>query len=84
MPTQPPAHELQRLTLLQLSCVIGIAIIAHFSIANFVIAFFASFVFLLKVFIVWFNKKSPPSLVMVTLLLFSIAIVGFISRIKVS
>ena len=77
MPTQPPAHELQRLTLLQLSCVIGIAIIAHFSIANLAIALFASFIFLLKVLVVWFNKKSPPSIVMATLLLFSIGIVIF-------
>jgi len=77
MPTPPPAHELERKTLLQLSCVIGIAIIAHFSIANIAIALFASFIFLLKVLVIWFNKKSPPSIVMAALLLFSIGIVVF-------
>lgn len=77
MPTTPPAHELERITLLQLSAIIGIAIIAHFSIANFVIALFAFFIFSLKVLVIWFNKKSPPSLIMVVLLVLSIGMVVF-------
>jgi len=77
MPTSPPAHQLERTILLQLSGVIGIAIIAHFSIANITIALFAACVFLLKVFIIWSNKKSPPNIIMATLLLFSIGSVVF-------
>ena len=75
LPTSPPAHELEREPLLQLSAVIFIAVIAHFSIANIAIALFAFFVFLIKFAVIWFDKKSPPSIVMVALLIFSITIV---------
>ena len=77
LPTPPPAHELERGPLLQLSAVIFIAVVAHFSIANIAIALFAFFVFLIKFAVIWFDKKSPPSVVMAVLLIFSIAIVVY-------
>ena len=75
LPTQPPAHELKRTTLLSLSAIISVAIIAHFSIANIAIASYASLIFLLKLIIIWFNKKSPPSVIMAMLLIVGIGLV---------
>lgn len=77
MPTPPPPHELDRSTLLQLAAIIGIALIAHFAIANPVIAIFSLVIFSLKFAAIWFKKKSPPSFIMGILLVFSIALVIF-------
>ena len=77
LPTTPPSHELSRKNLLHLSAVIGIAMIAHFSISSIVVGILACLIFLLKVLVIWFNKKSPPSLIMAALLIFSIGVIIF-------
>jgi len=77
LPPTPPPHELDRNILIQLSLLIGVAVIAHFSIANIIIAGFAFVVYALKFSAIFYNKKSPPSYVMLLMLILSIAMAFF-------
>lgn len=77
MPTAPPLHEPNRITLLQLGGLIGFAIITHFSIASPVIAGFALLVFLLKMAIIVRHGSAPPQIIMVVLTIFSLGMILF-------
>jgi transglutaminase-like putative cysteine protease len=77
MPTQPPLHEPNRTTLLQLGTLIGIAIISHFSIALPVVASFALLVYVLKMATIYRGKTAPPRWAMMLLTIFSLGLILF-------
>ncbi|MFT6005278.1 MAG: transglutaminase-like putative cysteine protease [Pseudoalteromonas tetraodonis] len=77
MPTQPPLHEPNRSTLLQLGTLIGFAIISHFSIALPIVAGFALLVYVLKMATIYRGKVAPPRWVMMLLTVFSIGLILF-------
>lgn len=75
LPVTPPTHEADRIALLQLAAIIGLAVSTHFSIANPVVATFALFVFALKTALVWRRKSAPPRFVMMLLTITSLGTV---------
>jgi len=77
IPPHPPAHEISRTTLLQLSALISIAIIAHFFIAKTVIALFALSIFIVKTTSIWFDRKSPPGFITILLMVLGVGLVIF-------
>jgi len=77
MPTSPPLHEPDRITLLQLAAIISLAVATHFSIANPLVGLFALVVFVLKVTIVWQSKPAPPRWVMAVLTVASLGVILF-------
>ncbi len=78
MPSQPPTHQAHRSTLLQLSLLIGIAVVLHFSIANALIASFAFAIFILKTIIVFKNYSPPPKLILMILTIASLGMVIYV------
>lgn len=77
LPTAPPAHEPDRTTLLQLSAIIAIAVLTHFSIAHPVIASVAVLVFILKLAIIFRHKSAPHNIVMMFFTIFSLGLILF-------
>lgn len=75
MPTSPPLHMPDRTTLLQLSSIITLAMILHFSIAKTFVGVFALAIFAIKVSIIWQNKPAPPRWVMSILTVASLAVI---------
>jgi len=75
LPTSPPLHEPDRSTLLQLSAIIALAMIMHFSIAKTFVGVFALAIFAIKVSIIWQNKPAPPRWVMTILTVASLAMI---------
>ncbi len=78
MPSQPPAHDARRGTLLQLATLIGIAVLFHFSIANLLIALFALAIFALKTLIIFRKSSIPPRFIMMILTIASLGMVIYV------
>lgn len=77
LPTAPPTHEPDRIALMQLAAIIGLAVSTHFSIANPVVAIFALVVFILKTGLIWQRKNAPPRFVMMLLTIISLGVIVF-------
>ena len=75
LPTPPPAHALDRITLLQMATVILCAVVAHFLIANIIIAIFTLLIWVWKTAIVAQNKQTPPRFVMMLLTIVSLIMI---------
>lgn len=75
LPIAPPHHLPDKATLLLLAGVIGIAVIAHFSIASMMIGVFALCVFLLKCVVIWRGAKSPSQWLMLALTIISLVMI---------
>jgi len=78
MPSQPPTHEARRETLLQLTVLIGVAVLVHFQIARLSIASFALAIFALKTIIVIRKLAIPPRLVMMILTISGLGLIIYV------
>lgn len=75
LPTSPPAHQPSRSTLFQLTMLIALAVLAHFSIANLIVGFFALGTFAYKAGLIYFVKPPPPRLLMMLLSISSLVLI---------
>lgn len=75
LPTPPPPHTPRHATLLQLSALVFVAMLAHFSIAHPFIAFYAFGIFSFKFALLLLRRQTPPQFLMITLTIFSFALI---------
>ena len=75
LPNPPPAHALDRITLLQLSAVILCALVAHYFIAAITITTFTLIIWAWKTSIVAQEKPTPPRFVMMLLTIVSLIMI---------
>ena len=75
LPTTPPPHPPPRGTLLQLSALILLATLAHFFIANPLVAGFALVIFIVKLAIIWQHKPTPSGKLITVLTVISFLLI---------
>ena len=75
LPTPPPVHAADRISLLQLSALVLVAVLIHFTIAKPIIGIYALMVWALKTFSVYKAGSNPPRLLVLLLTIISFALV---------
>ncbi|MEM7358895.1 MAG: DUF3488 and transglutaminase-like domain-containing protein [Pseudomonadota bacterium] len=75
LPTPPPVHAPDRATLLQMSAILLVAVVAHFYIASPIIAVYAAIIWLIKTVAVFRRAPNPPRLLVLLLTIFSFVMV---------
>ncbi|MFT6048159.1 MAG: hypothetical protein ACI9WC_003877 [Arenicella sp.] len=75
LPTPPPVHAADRISLLQLSALVLVAVLIHFTIAKPIIGIYALIVWALKTFSVYKAGSNPPRLLVLLLTIMSFALV---------
>lgn len=75
LPTPPPAHAADRITLLQLSALVLVAVLIHFTIAKPIVGLYALIVWALKTFSIYRAGSNPPRLLVLLLTITSFALV---------
>lgn len=75
LPRPPPVHAPDRSTLLQLSLVVLIAVVAHFSIGSPIVAAYAFIIWAFKSSTIYRTAKHPPKLLVFLLTALSFVIV---------
>ena len=75
LPSTPPTHDPHRSTLLQLAIIIGLAVLAHFQIADPLVAGIALIIYILKLGLIIRGVKAPNRIVMMLLTIFSLVLI---------